>query len=736
MLLIGLRELYRGSDLIEALCCGNEPDGVAQAKGHEPRMCSESIDIQRKTRDSGITMLTTRQKVPRNTPTMPEMYGQAMSPRLSQWSMSGLAAYHRAPAKTLQASGHSVASFHGGLDTEVFDEDAQVFFMIGSQRSGSNWLRTMLNEREDLAAPHPPHILREFEPILAKFGDIDLAVNAEVLVDHVLLFVERNQVMWTDKHGSRIKFTRIDALHYVLEKMAELREFQVDLSGDLSGIYFLIALLDYCYSSYAQENDKRTYMCKSMGMSKYHPQLLEFFGENRVRYVYLVRDPRDVALSFTKTPVGDCHLYPIITKWCRLQDQVIPIIVNTPELVHRVSYEGLLQDKEAVMAALNEFMGQRSFGKTMRRGSVLELAGVDELTENAKNGAAAQNASELSYQFKNLTRGESFSMTQFQKWRTSMSPQAIFMIESLAETTMAKLDYIPSMLFEPGVEPAVYTEEQVLGFLALNRQMVDDMHKTLAAEDPLDAARRVFQKAVLALEPELTDPVVRKAPYPADDTSSGLSASHANKSLEAAAAAAAAAADIAAPAVVDLHERALGSVAGNASDASVPASPPRSPEQLNYPFDWPAEAKKCGYLSSEEVAAGMEADCGEFSLSDRRLVKWAAVCQRGYYPSQKTKPNQDSILLRPTDGGKDRHFFGVYDGHGQAGDLCSQHARDQVPKNFWAARAKPAAPAAAEADDAVQAALERAHIDADGTMDAETAIDDSKSGTVRISTRA
>ena len=106
---------------------------------------------------------------------------------------------------------------------EVFDEDAQVFFMIGSQRSGSNWLRTMLNEREDLAAPHPPHILREFEPILAKFGDIDLAVNAEVLVDHVLLFVERNQVMWTDKHGSRIKFTRIDALHYVLEKMAELR---------------------------------------------------------------------------------------------------------------------------------------------------------------------------------------------------------------------------------------------------------------------------------------------------------------------------------------------------------------------------------------------------------------------------------------------------------------------------------------------------------------------------------
>ena len=34
---------------------------------------------------------------------------------------------------------------------EGFDPSAKIFFMIGSQRSGSNWLRTMLSEREDLA---------------------------------------------------------------------------------------------------------------------------------------------------------------------------------------------------------------------------------------------------------------------------------------------------------------------------------------------------------------------------------------------------------------------------------------------------------------------------------------------------------------------------------------------------------------------------------------------------------
>ena len=34
---------------------------------------------------------------------------------------------------------------------------------------------------------------------------------------------------------------------------------------------------------------------------KFHDLLLEFYGEKRLRYVYLVRDPRDVAMSFMKT---------------------------------------------------------------------------------------------------------------------------------------------------------------------------------------------------------------------------------------------------------------------------------------------------------------------------------------------------------------------------------------------------------------------------------------------------
>jgi len=59
---------------------------------------------------------------------------------------------------------------------------SQVFFMIGCQRSGSNWLRTMLSEREDLIAPHPPHIMRDFMPKLVTYGCLSDQKNLKVSV--------------------------------------------------------------------------------------------------------------------------------------------------------------------------------------------------------------------------------------------------------------------------------------------------------------------------------------------------------------------------------------------------------------------------------------------------------------------------------------------------------------------------------------------------------------------------
>lgn len=61
--------------------------------------------------------------------------------------------------------------------------------------------------------------------------------------------------------------------------------------------YFLLACFDAIMNAMAKANGKKIWMCKSMGMSRYHEMLLSFYGKERLRYIYLVRDPRDVILS-------------------------------------------------------------------------------------------------------------------------------------------------------------------------------------------------------------------------------------------------------------------------------------------------------------------------------------------------------------------------------------------------------------------------------------------------------
>ena len=80
-------------------------------------------------------------------------------------------------------SEESVANEKKTIKT-VTTQNSQVFFMIGCQRSGSNWLRTMLSEREDLIAPHPPHIMRDFMPKLDRYGDLSVQKNLKVSCVH------------------------------------------------------------------------------------------------------------------------------------------------------------------------------------------------------------------------------------------------------------------------------------------------------------------------------------------------------------------------------------------------------------------------------------------------------------------------------------------------------------------------------------------------------------------------
>lgn len=116
--------------------------------------------------------------------------------------------------------------------------------------------------------------------------------------------------------------------------------------------------------------------------------------------------------------------------------------------------------------------------------------------------------------------------------------------------------------------------------------------------------------------------------------------------------------------------------------------------------------------------------------------RFAYVSQRGYYPDDLNKANQDAYSL--TEIGDD-YLLAVYDGHGRQGDYCSQFAKRFLPEYFskylekerQGAKNNPESPHLTK--EQVQKASFKAHMKCNMDLHKTTVIDDSLSGTTAIS---
>ncbi|CAN0088548.1 unnamed protein product [Heterosigma akashiwo] len=105
-------------------------------------------------------------------------------------------------------------------------------------------------------------------------------------------------------------------------------------------------------------------------------------------------------------------------------------------------------------------------------------------------------------------------------------------------------------------------------------------------------------------------------------------------------------------------------------------------------------------------------------------LRYAYVSQRGYYPNALDKENQDAFsVVTSVNGCRHAHLFGVFDGHGSTGDLCSHFAAEKVRRRRR--------PAAARGAGAVKRALITSYRKTNADL-RESAVDDSLSGTTAI----
>ncbi|MDX1627328.1 MAG: sulfotransferase [Fulvivirga sp.] len=275
---------------------------------------------------------------------------------------------------------------------------SRVFQVIGTQRSGTNLLRLILNKL-GVSAPHPPHILKTFMPILSSYRDLNNQDCFRKLVHDVISWIDSNPVTWNC-------------------------QFKVDEVMDRCKSNSLISVLEAVYEIKMEADGMRLW-CNKSTFNVHYFDLIESI---QPVYIHLYRDGRDVALSFRYTPVGPKHVYFVAKQW--LADQRAAIDIKNKVAKHRyvaLKYEDLILNPEETLTYLCNQLNIEY------RPEALEFYNSQESIKTARAGKMWEN-------LKKPILPDNFGKYLFQ-----MTSNEIDIFESVAGNMLQKLGYSVKM---------------------------------------------------------------------------------------------------------------------------------------------------------------------------------------------------------------------------------------------------------------------------------------------------
>jgi hypothetical protein len=280
--------------------------------------------------------------------------------------------------------------------------------MIGTQRSGSNLLRLILNQAPEIVSVHPVHLLINFLPLMKYYEPMD-ETSYRRLVSDVVEYVSANPVKWETELDGEILF-------------------------GMAREYSLFELNKNIYEYLAAQKEATIWCCKSMGNMYYSSRLEENIQD--LKYIYLYRDGRDVALSFQKAIVGEKHIYQIAKQWHEDQRACLDLQNSTPgDRFFALRYESLIEDPTACIKELCRFLSI-PFTESM-----LDYYASKDSKRTAEGGEM----------WANLTKP--IMQDNSNKFLKEMSDQEILIFESVAYDSLLALNYKP-----------VYAREDLLTF--------------------------------------------------------------------------------------------------------------------------------------------------------------------------------------------------------------------------------------------------------------------------------
>lgn len=216
-------------------------------------------------------------------------------------------------------------------DAQGKSRTASPVLIIGTERSGSNLLRLILDAHSAIAVPHPPHFMRYLAPLEASYGDLSRAERRRAATRDALTLLRTHIHPW--------------------EHLVDEDSVVAAASPTMFGITAAI------YEEYRRAQGKARWGCKSTFMVDHVDDVLaEYPG---TRFIWLVRDPRDVAASAKRAVFGPYHPYLMATLWLRQQRRAQDALDrHGPGVVHHLRYEDLVARPEEEITKLCAFLGE------------------------------------------------------------------------------------------------------------------------------------------------------------------------------------------------------------------------------------------------------------------------------------------------------------------------------------------------------------------------------------------
>jgi hypothetical protein len=259
------------------------------------------------------------------------------------------------------------------------------FFIIGCNRSGTSLLRTMINHHPDVAVPLESIFLIDY--MLAKGGNMKKKVN--------LFIHEPTLAEWG------LKLNKNDL---------------VDVTGTKD-------LFDIVHSKYAKKQGKEYWGNKTPRFTMYSLLLKKLYPKSK--FVHMLRDPRAVSISLTKSRIHRSNVYFGAKRWKRYVKAGLLLEQKYPKDVLRIYYEDLVSQPEKSLKKVCKFLSLKWDKKMM------------DYTFDGNSEYRSFHHLEHSG-----LRGKPY-VTKINHWRKELKANEIKVVESICYDLMRKVYYKP-----------------------------------------------------------------------------------------------------------------------------------------------------------------------------------------------------------------------------------------------------------------------------------------------------